>query len=100
MAFNQTLVPFFTKDSTTATFASKCYPVTPSDTVDVLDPVTGLYFKYLVAKSAGDVAVLGYQNLDADPAVVITVSAGQVVPGRIRRVKATGTTATLCGWSD
>jgi len=100
MPFSERLVPQGAKTASLDTFGQKVYPITPSDSADVVNPVNGEYFKYIVAKGTGDVSVLGYGNLDGDTPQVITVAAGQVLPGRIRRVLSTGTTAAVCGWSD
>jgi len=100
MPFTETKMPQGARTSSLDTYGQAVYPITPSDTVDVTHPTSGEYFKYIVAKTAGDAAVLGYRNDDADTAQIITVLAGQILPGRIRRIKATNTTATFCGWSD
>lgn len=81
------------------TYGNHVEAVTPSDTVDQIDQ-SGRYFKYFTTLTAGAVAVLGYKNGDADTPVVMNLEAGAVVPGRVRRLMATGTTATLAGWSD
>ncbi len=100
MPFVSALVPAGARMNTWETYGRSCFPVTTSDTVDALNTNTGEYFKYIVAKTAGDAAVLGYENADGDTAQIISVAAGQILPGRIRRIKATNTTATFCGWSD
>lgn len=66
--------------------AGSSYQVIPSNT-------TNAPFKSLVAETAGDVAIVGYN----DAVSVITVAAGQTVPVYGKRVNATGTTATLIG---
>lgn len=100
MPYDRSLVTRNAAEEYPDTFGSRCWPVTPSNSADIVDPVTGNYAKYFVAKTAGDVSVLGYENDDGDTAQVITVQAGQVVYGRVRRIMSTGTTATLTGWSD
>lgn len=99
MPFDRLKVPGNAEYSDLSTFAPVATPITPSDSTDALDG-SGQYFKYIVACDSGDVAVLGYANADDDDPVVLSLSGGQVVPGRVRRVMATGTTATVIGWSN
>ena len=96
MPFDSTKVTYNT--AADDAFGSAAYPIVPDDAADQVD-ADGKYFKYVVAKSAGDVAVLGYKNADGDTAQVFTMAAGGIVPLRVRRVYATGTTATVAGVS-
>lgn len=100
MAYDATKVPETSKEEHPTFFASRCWPVTPADGADITDPVTGKYAKYFTVASDGDVAFLGYENADGDTAQVMTLMGGAIIPGRIRRILATGTTATVIGWSD
>lgn len=100
MPFDRSKVPVSSAEEIASTLGVRCWPVTPSNSADITDPDDGLYAKYFVAATAGDVAVLGYENADGDTAQVLTVQAGQIIPGRIRRILSTGTTATVVGWSD
>jgi hypothetical protein len=71
--------------------------VTPSDTVDFTT-----YPKGIVVTAAGNLVVLPLKAAD-DGAHLITftgVSAGFVVPFRVRRVMATGTTASVATIAD
>lgn len=64
--------------------------VTPSDTVDLAP-----YAKAIVVCAAGNVAVIPAGNLDAAPITFTTAPVGFIIPYRVRRVNATGTTATV-----
>lgn len=77
-------------------YGERAYVITPG-AADQLD-ATGNYFKYMTAATSGDVTFLGFRNADDDTALTMTVQAGQILPGRIRRV--TASTASLHGWSD
>jgi hypothetical protein len=71
--------------------------VVPSDTVDF-----AAYPKALVVTAAGNVAVLPLKAAD-DGAHLIAftaVQAGFIIPFRVRRVMATGTTASLATIAD
>lgn len=72
-------------------FGSKSRNITPSDTVD-LSP----YAKAIVVTAAGNLAILPVGNTDNAGGIVTFTSApvGFVPPYRVRRVNATGTTAT------
>lgn len=98
MPYDRSLEPPYVGEEN-ATFGNRCKAITASDSVDAVD-TSGRYFKYITAATAGNVSVLGYTNEDGDAPVVYTMSAGMIIPGRIRRVLSTGTTATVVGWSD
>ena len=72
-------------------FGSKSRNITPSDTVD-LNP----YTRAIVVTAAGNLVILPVGNTDnAAGFVTFTgISAGFIPPYRVRRVNATGTTAT------
>lgn len=63
--------------------------VTPSDTVDIPGPEM---CRSLYVGGAGDVAAV---RQDGVAVVFSAVPAGSILPIRVRRVNATGTTATL-----
>jgi hypothetical protein len=65
-------------------------PVVPSNTVDIVGPNEALTDAIWVGGPGIVVAVL-----DNDHAVNFTCVAGQLLPLRVKRVNATGTTATL-----
>lgn len=67
-----------------AKWAEHHYAVTPSDTVD--NPIQGP----IRCGSAGDIVVVDNSGV----ALTYTVVAGEVIPVKIRRVNATGTTVT------
>lgn len=72
-------------------FGQSGRPVTTSDTVD-LSP----YAKSLVVLAAGTLKILPAKNADAAPiAYTDSLPAGTIIPYRVRRVFATGTTATV-----
>lgn len=72
-------------------FGRKGAVVTPSDTVDI----SPTYAKTIVVLTAGNVSVLPVENDDASPIPFTDLSAGQLIPFQVRRVFATGTTATV-----
>jgi hypothetical protein len=66
--------------------AGRGFQVVPSDTVNN-------YIKGFTAETAGDVAIVNYDNSVS----VLTVVAGQTVPIVAKRINAAGTTATVVG---
>ena len=87
MPYDPSKDPYKSFPSTPHQF-SKAVAVTPSDSTD-LDP----YPKALYVGVTGDVVVLPAENADG---ATVTIKAHPVgyIPGRIRRVYATNTTAT------
>jgi len=65
--------------------AGKAVSITPSNTVNPTKTIKGF-----IAETAGDIAVVNFDNT----VEVITVVAGQTVPLMVKRINATGTTAT------
>lgn len=64
-------------------------PITPSDTIDLAKMAIG----FIVTGAAGTLAVTTPSGTDVTiPASVITV--GAIIPLPVKRIKATGTTAT------
>lgn len=89
--------PYVGFSVTTDSFGDNAAAVTPSDTVDF-----GSYPKAIHVTAAGNLVVLPLKAAD-DGAHLITytgVSAGFVVPIRVRRVMATGTTASVASIFD
>ena len=84
-----------TADLAPSMFGKLCQAITPgaSDQVDA----NGKYFKYFVAATGGDVTFTPFRGTDG-ATFTMTVSAGMILPGRIRRI--TASTATIHGWSD
>lgn len=72
-------------DSLSSPFVEHAFDVTPSDTAD-LPQVT----KYLYAETAGDIRV----TLKSGATLTLTTEANTGQPFRVKRVWATGTTAT------
>lgn len=68
--------------------ASQVVAVTPSDSTDLTHYATALY-----VGTAGNVAVIPINNADGAP-VTFTAHASGYMPVRVRRVLATGTTAS------
>lgn len=64
--------------------------LTPSNTVDI----TG-YPRAVVTLTAGNLAYVPSKNADGDVLSFVDLPAGWVSPHRVRRVMATGTTATV-----
>ena len=89
MPLDPSKVPALNRD-----LATNCDVITGSDGSDT-ETAGGKYYQYFVAATAGDVSFLCYGN---DTAKTITLPAGAMVPGRIRRIRSTGTTATVHGW--
>jgi hypothetical protein len=70
--------------------ARKLAAVTPSDTADLADVA-----KSLLVLAAGNVVVIPVDNQDTEAFTFTSVAAGTVIKVIARRVKATGTTATV-----
>lgn len=64
--------------------------VTPSDTVDLTT-----YTKALVVTATGNLVILPARNVDGTTITFTGCPVGMIVPYRVRRVLATGTTATV-----
>lgn len=64
--------------------------LTPSDTVDI-----AAYPRAVVVLQAGNLAYLPSRNADGQVLSFVNLPAGWVSPHRVRRVMATGTTATV-----
>lgn len=75
--------------------ASNAVAVTPDDATDL---ATSARFLYIGV--AGDVTVDLVRNEDADNPVTFTNYSGGIFPFRVKRVRATGTTATsiIAAW--
>ena len=67
--------------------ADKAFAITPNDSTDLAE-----YCRALYVGGAGNVSVL--MNGDSTPTVFVNVAAGSLLPLRIKRVRATDTTAT------
>ena len=78
------------KPINSTTFGSVGRTIVPSDTVD-LDP----YAKAVVCLTGGNLTILPSQNADGAVISFTGVVAGYVPPFQVRRVLATGTTATV-----
>lgn len=63
------------------------FPITPNDNADIPQPCTGLY-----VGGAGVLVVVTLNNVEV---TFGGVPAGAILPIQVRRVKVTGTTATL-----
>ncbi len=66
--------------------AASAFAITPSDATDLAEPTRGIY-----VGQGGDIAVT---MLEGDAVLLRSVSAGSILPLRVRRVRATGTTAS------
>lgn len=64
--------------------------VTPSDTVDLPS-----YAKALVVAATGNLVILPARNVDGTTITFTGCPVGMIVPYRVRRVLASGTTATV-----
>lgn len=95
--YDQTKDPYATFAAAPGLFGRTAAAVTPSDTVDFTS-----YPKAIVVTVTGNLVVLPLKAAD-DGAHLVTftgMAAGFVVPFRVRRVLATGTTASLAAISD
>jgi hypothetical protein len=79
-----------------STFGRKARAVTPSDVADL--PAGKV--KAVVLLSAGNVSVIPADNADNEPVSFTDVPAGFIPPFVVRRVRATGTTATVATIED
>ncbi len=70
--------------------ATKGKAITPSDTVDLTSYASGV-----VVTAAGNIRFLPVGNDDADTITVTAAPVGFVPPFQVRRVFATGTTASV-----
>ncbi|MDX3971162.1 MAG: hypothetical protein QHD01_31840 [Bradyrhizobium sp.] len=90
MPYDSTKDPLTTFRGTQGNFGSLGRAVTPSDSED-LDP----YAKAIVVTAGGDLVILPVRNADGDTITFTGVSVGFVPPYRVRRVMATGTSASV-----
>lgn len=76
--------------------AAKAVAVTPNDATDLANEAD-----YLYVGGAGDLSVDLAGNADADNPVLFSNFTGNIFPYRVKRVRATGTTATsiVASWS-
>ncbi len=82
-------------DSSPAWFGRKASPITPSDTDDLKT-----YPRYVIITSAGDIVVLPMKNEDGVTVTFTGINPGWCLPIRVRRILATGTTATCAAVED
>lgn len=73
-----------------ATFGRRGAVVVPSDSTDL-----AVYAKTLVVLAGGNLVILPVENDDGVTLPFTGLAAGQIVPFQVRRVLATGTTATV-----
>lgn len=78
-----------------ASMGVKGRPVTPHNDND-LDP----YAKAIVVVAAGNLVIIPAKNADDAPITFTACPVGFIPPYRVRRVKATGTTATVATIDD
>lgn len=90
MPYDKTQDPLTTFSATQGNFGSLGRNVTPSDSVDLAP-----YAKALVVTVAGNLVILPVQNADNASITFTGLQAGQLIPYRVRRVFATGTTASV-----
>lgn len=90
MPYDKTKDPNQTFQGSAGNFGSIGTPVTPSDTVD-LNP----YAKAVVVTATGNLVILPVQNTDGTTITFTGVPVGFIPPYRVRRVYATGTTASV-----
>ncbi|SMD17129.1 hypothetical protein [Rhizobium sp. RU36D] len=66
--------------------AASAFAITPSDATELAEPTRGIY-----VGQGGDISVI---MLAGEAVVLRSVAAGSILPLRVRRVQATGTTAS------
>jgi hypothetical protein len=81
--------PFESHSSKLESPGAQHFTIAPSDTVFLATPTRAIYV------NAAGTAVLEDRNGNA---ISYNLAAGQIVPFRAVRVRATGTTASLIGW--
>lgn len=89
-SYDATKDPFPHAYSGPAGFGRRGRAVTPSDSTD-LDP----YARAIVVSEAGDLVILPTENDDADTITFTDCPVGFTPPYQVRRVLATGTTASV-----
>lgn len=72
--------------------ARKLLAVTPNDSTDLTDIPKALW-----VSGAGTVNVVGVGDVANTGTALGSLAVGTIIPVRVRRVRATGTTATLIG---
>lgn len=82
--------PYADNSPTPESFGRFSRLVSPSDSADL--PTIS---KSVVCVTSGNVSVVPVNNSDAAPVPFVGVAAGFIVPFQVRRVMATGTTATV-----
>jgi hypothetical protein len=78
------------------TFGRRAVAVTPNDDADLPSGVV----KGVVCLTSGDLSVVPLDNADNAPVNFVDVPAGFVPPFIVRRVRSTGTTATVVTVED
>ena len=92
MPFSASKLP---KSSFATRFGNRSRAISPSDSTD-LDP----YPKAIVALTSGNLVVIPAKNADVDTVTFTGIQAGFSPPFVVRRVKLTGTTATVATIED
>jgi hypothetical protein len=90
MAYDKTKDPFGDYPAGLKGFGGVALPVAPSDANDL-----ATYAKSLVVTTTGNLVVLPAMNDDAVTVTFNDCPVGMTVPFRVRRVLATGTTASV-----
>jgi hypothetical protein len=93
MPYNSDLRPLSARARNPGDFGSIAEQISPSNSSDQLNP-SGNYFSYFTVAVGGAVSFVPYENF-----IVHNFPDGATIPGFIRRIRATGTTATVIGWS-
>lgn len=84
------MVEYFPQSDTLDSQASKLTAITPNDAADLADTPKALWVSV-----TGTLAVVAAKDTANTGTQLGTVPAGTVIPIRVRRVMATGTTATV-----
>ena len=76
-------------------FGRRSFAITPNDSADLPEPV-----KAVVVLTAGTLSLIPLENDDGDTVDFDDLPVGYVAPFIVRRVMATGTTATVAAVTD
>jgi len=95
MAYNSALDAYVNYGPADGTdFGRSGAAITPNDSTDLTD-AAGNYIKTVVVTVAGNLSIVPYGNADAAPIVFTAVPVGFIPPFFVRRVRSTGTTASV-----
>lgn len=90
MPYDKTKDPYASHQPTPLGLGKRGVPITPDNSTDLVE------YAFCMVVAAGNVVYIPALNADSAEDVTVTdAGVGMVLPHLVRRVKATGTTATL-----